>query len=285
MLSPVPLLVRRLCRLAPGLIFLPALLAGPATPPAAAEGPAGVEVVLQEVEDNRYSKGPIEGGLVVTLNLRGAGAETAVAARPLVKVARDDKGASLFVDPAKVPDFVERNVNGGRLDIRLKGPERAARTVSLSGAVEVFDPSRDPGAVVKVENALAKKDKKLSSKGLKAAKMEVTLLSKAKYEAEQKKQYPDAKSSGEMGGPVPDDAVILSIPSAQNEKILSVRLVDAEGKELSVPLPEGSSFGKTTMRILRPEKTPPPDAGLVFTLLTEKARTTVPFELKEVPLP
>ena len=309
MRSPVLCLARRTRRPALGLALLPGLLAPPAV---AAEGPAGVQVVLQEVEDNRFSKGPLEGGLVVTLNLRGPGAQTAGAARPIVKAARDDRGTTLLVEPAKVPDFAERNVNGGRLDVRLKGPERAARTVSLSGAVEVFDPSRDPGAVVRVENALGKKDKRLSSKGLKAAKVEVTLLSKARYEAEQKKEDLDgarlaeiraegkrrsmtdkeiddlvalAKAFREMGGPVPEDAVILSIPSAQNEKILSVRLVDAAGKELSVPMSESSSGGKTTTRVLRPEKTPPPDAGLVFTLLTEKSRTEVPFDLKAVPLP
>lgn len=271
-----------------------------------------VRVTVEDVTDDRYSKGPAGGGLRLALKPIGDGLDGAQGARVVVRSAKDDQGVSLLPDEPKTPDFRATNVNAGRLDVDLKSPSRKAATVSVSGTLELFVPRRDPNAVVKVDDALAKPDRPLASKGLKAAKVEVTVLSRKRYEEEKKKQKLDdakiaeikaeakkrgvdekevealielAKAFEGLGGDVPENAVILTGKEAELDRIQSVKILDPAGEEVDVGGSSSSSDGKTKTMVLQPRKTPPARSALVFTILTDKSVVPVPFELKEVPLP
>lgn len=271
-----------------------------------------VRVTVEDVTDDRYSKGTLGGGLRLAVKPVGDGLDGAQGARVVVRSARDDQGASLLPDEPKTPDFRATNVNAGRLELDLKCPSRKAATVSVSGTLELFVPKRDPNAVVRVDDALARPDKPLASKGLKAAKVEVTVLSRKRYDEEKKKQKLDdakiaeikaeakrrgmdekevealielAKAFEGLGGDVPQNAVILTGKEADLDRIQSVKILDPAGEEVEVGGSSSSSDGKTKTMVLAPRKTPPAKSALVFTILTDRSVVPVPFELKEVPLP
>lgn len=280
--------------------------------PARALDAQGVRVKAKEIVDDRFSAGMLSGGLKVDLVLENDGKETIKAARFLAKEAKDDTGASLLGKDRKEPSF-ETLDQQMKVRVELENPPRRAKSFRLSGKLELYVPSKDPNAVVKVPGALAKKDKPLDSKGLKAAKVQVTVLSKRAYADLKKSQKLDdakiaeiraegkkhgvegkemdamiemAKAFQEIGdGDLPDSAVILSGKSAEMEKIVEVGLQKADGSEIDMGGRSSSSDSKTKSIVLQPREAPPDDAVLVFTILTDKAKVSVPVDLKEVPLP
>ncbi len=272
---------------------------------------ADVRVAVAEVNDDRTTPGPMPGKLELKLKLSGDGMDGVQGIRILVKAARDDQGNSLQPKESLHADFESPDSSlSGKVD--LASPARKASSVFVSGTAELFAPKRDPNAVVTVENALAKLDKPFSSKGLKASKVQVSVLSKERWAEEQKKQKPSeadldkmraeakkqgasdqeieaaiqlAKGLSEAFGTVPENGIILSGPKAGMELIQSVKVLGPDGEEIHISGTTGTSDGKTKTMILEPSKPVPANASLRFTLLTEKARFTVPFELKEVLLP
>ncbi len=276
-----------------------------------AQSKVGVEI--DEVADNRMSSEFMQGFLEVNLKLKGEGLDRVNAARILIKDARDDKGTKLLDPEAKVPDFQSRDTNMGRLDVRVKNPPRQAKSVQLSGTIELFVPGRDPNAIVKIDRALSKPDKPLVSKSLKAEKIEVTLLSPAGYKAEREKNKLDEKAIDEaraegkrrgvsekemeamielikaldeLGNEAPKPGtVILSGSEDDMDRIQKVRILRPDGQEVRVSSSGSSTRGDHTMMTLHPDEVPPSDSSLEFTLLTSKAKMSVPFELKTVTLP
>ncbi len=273
---------------------------------------ADVHVAVAEVSDDRFTKGPMTGKLELKLKLSGDGMDGVQGIRILVKTARDDQGSPLLPkESLRSSEFESPDSSlSGKVD--LENPARKASSIFVSGTAELFAPKRDPNAVVTVENALAKLDKPLSSKGLKASKVQVSVLSKERWAEEQKKQKPSekdlaelraearkqgaseqeieaaialAKGLSEAFGTVPENGIILSGPKAGMALIQSVKVIDPDGEEIHVSGSTGFSDEKSKTMILEPSKPVPPNASLRFTILTEKARFTVPFELKEVPLP
>src|SRR5512140_629905 len=170
-------------QLAGPFLFAAALLA---TAPTSALAQSGVRVEVDEVVDNRLPAGAMTGTLDIHVKLAGTSLDKVTAARVIVKDARDNNGKVL--EAPKPPDFTDRNVNAGILEISLPSPQRSAKSVSVKGTVELFVPSRDPSATIKVDNALAKLDAPLSSKALKTAKLSLTPLSPQRYAEEKQKQ-------------------------------------------------------------------------------------------------
>jgi len=281
----------------------------PAGTPLLAQAP--VRVAVEEVSDDRYSAGPFPGTLELKLKLSGDGMDGVQGVRFLVKAARDDQGNVIQLKESLRNDF-ESPESSLSQKIVLKNPARKASSVTVSGTVELFSPKRDPNADVAVPNAFAKLNKPLSSKGLKASKVEVSVLSKERWAEEQKKQKPSEKDLAEMRaeakkqgaseqeieaaialvqglseafGGVPENGVILSGPGAGMELIQSVKILGPDGEEIHVSSTMKQGDQKTKTMILDASKPVPPNASLRFTILTDKARFTVPFELKDVPLP
>ena len=275
-------------------------------------GQTNLRVVPGEVVDDRFSEGMLTGHLHVELGIEGEGRDGIKAARFLVKESKDDTGSSLVGKDRKEARF-EKVDQQMRVRVDLGTPPRKAKTFQLSGKLELFVPAKDPKSVVKVPGALRTKDKPLKSSGLKSAKVGVTVLSKSAYDEQKKKQKLDdakiaeiraegkkhgmsdketdalielGKALQEMGDTsLTDAAVILTGKLADMEKIVDVGLQKSDGTSIDIGESSSSSDGKTKTMVLKPRETPPADAVLVFTLLTEKAKISIPVDLTDVPLP
>ena len=269
------------------------------------------KVELEEVIDNRVNAGGWNGTLELRVKLQGGSAlEKAHAARIVLKDARDDRGTVLS-EGSKPPDFMQRDVNMGTLQVSMGMPARAASSVKVKGTVELFVPSRDPNAIVKIDKALSKLDTPLSSKALKAAKVSITPLSAAGYAAAKKANQLDEKKIAElraegkkqgvpekeielalelakafdsMDGDMPAGTVILSGTQSDFDRIFRVEVLGTDGKPINTGSRSVSTRGESTIMTLQPSEPPPPNAALEIYLLTDKSRVTSPFELS-VPLP
>lgn len=282
----------------------------------AAEAQTGVGVEVDTVTDNRISAGDPDqlqarGGLELRLKVTGNGLEKALAARVLVKEAKDDEGNSLLEKEPSIPDFMPREYNNGTVDVSVLQPSRAAGAVRLKGTVELYVPGRDPDATVKIANGLAKLDAPLSAKGLKAAKIEITPLSADGYtallksrkitekdieeiRAEGKRRGADekevemaielAKAFESMDEPPTPSSVYFSAKKADFDRIYRVEILGADGNPVNVPSRGVSTRGESSIMTLNASEPPPQNAALQLMLLTAKSRVSFPFEL-EVELP
>lgn len=282
--------------------------------PALAQSGVGVE--LEDMTDNRISSNQdsdelrMTGSLDLRFKLKGTNLDRAMAARIVVKEARDDQG-TLLSEGLKPGDFVASEYQAAGLNCSVKSPPRSATSLKLKGTVELYVPTRDPNAIVKIDKALAKLDKPYSSPKLKAAKIQLTPLSVAKYKAEmeERKLTPEkkeelrqrAKAEGisdkevelmfglaealsEINGPIPDNAFLLAGKDADFERIYRVEILGADGKPINVPSRGTSSNGEDAIMRLEPTDPLPPNPTLQVMLFTDKSRMSFPFELN-LPLP
>lgn len=282
-----------------------------ATLPAA--GQNNVKVVLSEVVDDRISDGMGSGGLVLMLNLGGDGLDEVKSARIRVKEAKDDSGKSLVNPKTRPPEFSDRNSNGGNIQVALDNPPRGATSMRISGTADLFVPGRDPDSVVKVPGFLARPGKPVASKGLKAAKVEVTVLSKESYVEARKKNRLDekkiaairaeakergvkdeeigpliemAKAFDEMGeSDFPEHGLYLQVPKTSEEKIQELWLETPSGERIETGGYSSRTDEDVVLQQIDVKKALPKDAVLVLSLFTDKAIVPVPFDFKEVPLP
>jgi hypothetical protein len=278
-----------------------------------AAGQSNVKVVLADVVDDRISDGMGSGGLVLTLNLAGEGLDGVKSARMRVKEAKDDSGKNLVNPKASPAEFSDRNSNGGNVQVSLESPPRSATSIRISGTADLFVPGKDPSSVVKVPGFLAKPGKPVDSKGLKAAKVEVTILSKESYVAARKKNRLDekkiaeiraeakergmkeeeigpliemAKAFDEMGeSDFPEHGLYLQLPKTSEEKIQELWLETPSGERLETGGYSARTDKDVVLKQIDVKKALPKDAVLVLSLFTEKAIVSVPFDIKEVPLP
>ena len=263
-----------------------------------------VGVELEDVTDNRFT-GQLIGGLEMRVKLTGNGLDKASAARIVIKEARDDKGTDLAKE-YRIPDFFGREYNQGTLQFSLASPARAASRVKLKGTVELYVPGRDPNATVKIDKALSKLDAPLSSKALKASKVEITPLSRAAYmkkletrkiddakiaaiKEEGKRRGADpkevemmielAKALQDNAGETPANAIILAGSSDSFDRIYRIEVLGPDGKPIDTPQRSTSTMADEAIMTIMPASDPPPNASLQLYLLTQKARVSAPFEL------
>jgi hypothetical protein len=273
------------------------------TVPARAQSAVGVD--LDEVVDNRISAGPWSGSLELRVKLRGLGLEKATAARVIVKEARDDVGTLLAEKPS-IPDFMPRDYNSGLLQFTVRTPPRSARSVKVKGTVELFVPGRDPNSIVKIDKALSKLDVPLASKALKAAKIEITPLSRAGYAEAQKKRKLNetqiaairaegkkqgvseaeiemaiemAKAFENIDAELPENAVFLSGKKSDFDRLFRVEVLGSDGKPMNVTMRSVSSRGDWAVMTLQPSEAPPQNVALQIFLVTDKSRMSFPFDL------
>jgi hypothetical protein len=271
----------------------------------------GVTVAVTDIVDDRISAELLSGSLQLQVKLDGAAVKNATAARLIVKEARDDRGTNL-AEGWKAPDFRDRDINSGALEISLASPPRAAISVRVKGNVELFVPSKDPDAVVTIPKALSKLNTPLSSPALTTAGIKITPLSHERYAEESKKhkitdkEVEEIRAQGKAHGakekeielaiglakameqmdaqPVAESAVILSGSAKDFARIHSIDILGADKQPLHITSRTTTTKGDSAVMVLEPESVPP-GASLRLTLLTTKSRVTVPFELKKVDLP
>lgn len=272
-----------------------------------ARAQSGVKVEVDEIVDNRVGAEMFSGSLQLRVKLAGTGLDKAVAARVVIKDARDDRGTLLINEKGEEPpDFMGREYNNGLVGISLRTPARAATSVRMKGVVELYVPSRDPNSKVKIEKALARLDAPLSNKTLKAAKIEITPLSPAGYAAKMKDRTLDeeeiakiraegvargvsekeielviglAKVLESTDTPPAEGTVILSGEEGDFDRIFSIEILGADGKPVDLPERSSSTRGTDTLMTLVPRAPLPANAALELALLTDKSRVTFPFEL------
>lgn len=269
-------------------------------------GQSNVKVELEDVTDNRFAAGMLTGSLELRVTLTGTNLDKASAARVLIREARDDKGTDLAKN-LKTPDFFGREYNNGTLQVGLASPSRAATRVKIKGTVELYVPSRDAAnAIVKIDKALAKLDAPLSSKALKAAKIELTPLSTAGYRKALESRKLDEKKLAEMraegkkqGVPEKEIEMMLELAQALDssdrevaegsiflagrrdafDRIYRVDILGSDGQPIATPQRSTSMRGDDGIMTIVPSSAPPENAALQLYVITQKARVTAPFEL------
>jgi hypothetical protein len=239
------------------------------------------------------------GGLEIELKIGGDGAADVRGARALVKKAEDETGRNLLKEGGKTPEFETSMSNTSpSLKLELRNPARKAKTVrEVSGQVELFLPGRDPASVARVDGFASKTDKPAASPALKAAKAEVTVVSRKTYEAEKKKDAERRRKEAEGAGiggamveafaglfegflTVEENDVLVKVTDP-GKKVFDVDVVDSKGTKID----GGGSMTVGTFRILKFAEKLPADASLRVYLLTPKSVVTTPFQLKNVALP
>ncbi len=278
----------------------------------AAHGQSGVGVEVDDVVDNRVSSSDtggfqMAGGLDLRVKLTGSGLDKATAARVIVKEAKDDSGKNLLKANPDIPDFMPRDYNSGTLQMSVGQPERKATSVRLKGTVELYVPGKDPNASVKIDKPLAKLDVPFSSKALKAAKLEITPLSREGYEAAKKartitaedieKIRAEGKARGvdakeielaiemakafeSMDSGYPEGAVVLSGKKADFDRIFRIEVLGSDGKPMNTSGRSTSTRGESALMTLNLSEPIPADARLEIQMVTDKARASFPFDLK-----
>jgi len=240
------------------------------------------------------------GGLEIELKIGGDGAADVRGARALVKKAEDETGRNLLKEGGKTPEFeTSMSDTAPSLKLELRNPARKAKTVrEVSGQVELFLPGRDPASVARVDGFASKMDKPAASPALKAAKAEVTVVSRKTYEAEKKKDAERRKKEAEGAGiggamveafsglfegfmgSVEENDVLVKVTDP-GKKVFDVDVVDSKGTKIDGM----GSMTVGTFRILKFSEKLPADASLRVYLLTPKSLVTTPFQLKNVALP
>jgi len=147
--------------------------------------------------------------------------------------------------------------------LKLAGPARGASTVTLSGTVEAWIPSRDPASEVKVEKFTAKAGKPLAEPALKAAKVKLTVLPRDR---------------------VNEGSVVVVGPVADMDRLMTIAVLKADGSTMESSGRGTQSNDEEAMLEVAHGEAIPDDATLVLTFWTDKAVFSFPFETV-IPLP
>ena len=280
-----------------------------------AAGQSNVKVVLSDVVDDRISDGMVSGGLVLIAEPRRGGARRSEVG-PHAAEGGEGRLAGRASSTRRPAPRVQRpqqqrRKHPGRSRQPAAGARRRCR---VSGTADLFVPGRDPSSVVKVPGFLARPGKPVASKGLKAAKVELTVLSKESYVEARKKNRLDekkiaeiraeAKERGmkdeEVGRPDRDGEGLrrnggVGLPRARPLPARSRRRATRRSRSSGSRPPSGErietggSASRTdeemVLQQIDVKKALPKDAVLVLSLFTEKAIVSVPFDIKEVRLP
>lgn len=247
----------------PTPVLAGALLGLPLVAPEAAAQDE-VRVAIFKVQDSRsrYQANDASARLTLFPRLEGAGLAEARGYRLTVTAAKDDVGTVLTPDP-EGPTKWTGKPDGMELWLKLSGPARGAATVTLSGTVEAWIPSRDPASEVKVERFYTKAGRPLAEPALKSAKVKLTVLPRER---------------------VNEGSVVVVGPVADIDRLMSFAVLKADGTFMESSGRGSQSNGEESMMEVGHGEAIPDDATLVLTFWTDKAVFSFPFETV-IPLP
>jgi hypothetical protein len=274
------------------------------------EQAADVRVQVGDVKDSRTT-GKFFANLEIELKFMGVDLDGAKGLRCMVTKAVDDTGRSLLKEEkeeSSYSDINDNNSNQTQIKIKLKNPSRKAATVKeLSGEINVFRPDKDPASKVMVTNLVGRPKIVVSHPSLTAAQIQMTVLSKAQYDAdlqtEEKAAEAKAKAGadktgedigkamadgmgkaltgmfggGMMGG---KNSVIIRIKDPQS-KLVTVEFLDASGKAIRR---DGMSR-ISDIQCYDFSEPLPIGAQLRINVATSKSVVKVPLMLKDLALP
>lgn len=233
--------------------------------------PAGAEITVTPgtITDTRTT-GKFFASLEVKLILSGPELASAKGMRVRLASATDDTGKNLIdkeklgffgndfrpleepfgPEPAKKGDF--------EAEVKLANPPRAAKSLDLTGTIELLSPDADPASVISAD-VTATAGKPIDNPALKAAGAEITL----------------EKPKGD------DFSYKLKDPG---NKVAVIEFCTADGKPLKTNGTSSMGFGSTkSCSVTIPNA--PDKATVKIHLLTDKSVIKVPLKLTGVKLP
>lgn len=245
--------------------------------------PKPVEATVQQVLDRR-SNGPFA-DCTITVALAGIKSSEVEASRVVVQKATDDTGLDLVHrEKQEMQTDLEPNFAGSMRDaaapatvgVTLKNPSRKAKKIAeVRGEIELFMPSKDPNSVAEIPKFMTFTGKPLAHKALKANGIELTFMTAAQIEAENKKRE---ESGGFSVNPDGELAARLKDP---NKRIQSLAYVDASGDVKRVMTRDDDGVEIFVYWGGKPQ----PDWKLRVNMKTSKNVVKHTFALKDVALP
>jgi hypothetical protein len=230
---------------------------------------AEITVSVGVVEDKR-STGEFFSGLDIKLLLSGPELADAKGLRVKLISATDDTGTNLadekkrrmFSDdfkPLAEPFGPGPKKKGDyETEIDLANPARSAKTVKLTGTLEVMSPKADPASIV-TASVTKEAGKALDNAALKAAGVEITL---------------HAPKTDELGYKIKDP----------KNKVADVEFCHADGKPLKTNGRGAMGFAGTKEVTVNVQNLPDGVIAKIY-LLTDKSVVTVPFKMDSIQLP
>jgi len=271
---------------------------------------AQVRVLPTEIKDERAPASSFA-GLEIELKVFGDVLSDAKAIRLKVDTAMDETGKSIVKDDEAETDFSElseSDQNVAKVALKLKNPARQAATIrEITGSFEFFVPAKDPASTVTVTDVSKMVGAPLNAPALKSAGVEITLWSKAQFDAKKKieeeklkkaqARAEQAKTEDEIArslievfgslfsslANMDEEDVALQIKDPQS-KIVAIEFQDSNGNAISSGrMSMGDANEQTRVYDFR-EKLPP-DARMKIYVMTAKSLVKAPFRLDNVPLP
>jgi hypothetical protein len=269
-----------------------------------------IRVQAGDVTDSRTT-GKFFAKLKIELKLMGDDLDGAKGLRCTVTKAIDDTGRNLLKEEKKTSSFSDindNNPNQTQVTVELKNPSRKAALVTeLSGEIDVFRPGKDPASMVMVTNLVGSPKIVVSHPSLTAAQIQMTVLSKAQYDADlqaekkaaEAKAKSDAETRGEdMGKALADNmgktltgmfgggmmgeknSVIIRLRDPQS-KLVKVEFLDESDKTIQR---NGMSW-TSDVQCYNFSEPLPQGAKLRINVATPNSVVKVPLMLKDLALP
>jgi len=276
--------------------------------PVLAQSAKPVDVTVKHVNDRRTT-GHFA-NLTITIELPKIHSTDVAAWRALLTSATDDSGRDLVERGDQEPQLETYQQMGmpGKdappepvsLRLQLRNPERKATTVKeVTGALELYMPSKDPNSTAELPKFLSLAGKPLAHKALKANGVEIAFVTPAQIDAEKKRlgaaKRKEALAEG-LEGEGLDQYIasylenVISLEESDlaarikdpNNRIHEIAYVDASGDVKHV----SSRSNETGLTILSTwgEK-PQPDWKLRVSMKTPKNLARYSFALADVNLP
>lgn len=230
---------------------------------------ADIKVTMGQISDSRSSE-KMMSSLNLQLLLSGEKLSQMKGIKVEVAKATDDTGRDLlagrqkgfdegkFTELKKPFGMGQKKEDEREVSLRLSNPQRAAKSVSLSGSFELLDPAADPASSFTV-NPGEHLNKELDHPALKEAKVKIVFKSMKDNEV----QYTLTDSSG---------------------KLASIEICDESGKPLDTNGSGNFGFGGSKTCTIYFEKLPEKVQAKIQ-LSTAKAVVVVPWKLEQVALP
>jgi len=261
-----------------------------------------IRVSVGEVKDTRTT-GQFFAELELKLKIMGDIMADAKGLKVRITKAIDDTGRNLLKDEEDKADFTKPdgyNIGQAEIAVKLKNPARKAAVIKeLLGEISIFVPKNDPGATATVTHFMVMTGKPLNNAALKAAQVEVIVLTKNQYdEIKEKKKQEVKEKEGELakefgeamvqafgslfGGmmEIGENSVILSVKDPES-KVAAIEFMDKGGKKIN----SNSSMKMTDVSVFGFENPMPQDAEMTLFIVTPKSLIKTLFTLRDIALP
>lgn len=258
------------------------------------------------VEDLRKtSKDGFPAGLKMTLGVTGVDVGKIKSVECNLTSATDDAGNSLI---KKEKGFFDRtefrpdaNNTGFEVEVSLNNPARKAATIKCAGSLDMFIPSADPAATIRVAQAKKSAGTPVKSETFGAAKASVVIQAAKKEQAAGSEAKGNSAKAGGGDDPLNGDmkqalAGMFSMGGGPNS--VTIEIVDPEGKIQGIEFfsTDGkqiksngsSSMGDAKEKMIKTldfESPLPDTAEMRIYVATAKAQKKIPFTLTNIALP